>query len=248
MASLRAISIVGASAFALGFIVLVARPDAVERRAHEYLVEEVTARASAMLSAADSAREDGILGALSARFSAQADSLRARLDEGLAERVAEILAGACHYCEPEETSAVVAEVVEDRVSVLQRAAEVTAAWAQNRYSESVTALVRDLRIFTGLNAGLFLLVLGASFAPRSTSRRAHVLTLGLMVTATAAAIFGYVFVQDWFYAFVTGEYVGFGYALWVAVVFLALVDWVVNRGRVSQAIAHVFGAAASGVS
>jgi hypothetical protein len=245
MVSLRVISFVGAAVCALGFIVLVARPDVVERRAHEYLVEKVTARASAMLSAADSVREDGILGALSAPFSAQAASLRARLDEGLAERVAEILAGACHYCEPEETSAVAAE---DRVGVLQRAAGITAAWAQGRYSESVTALVRDFRIFTALNAGLFLLVLGASFASRSTLRRAHVLTLWLIVTATAAGVFGYAFVQDWFYAFVTGEYVGFGYALWIAVVLLALIDWVVNRGRVSEAIANVFGAAASGIS
>lgn len=244
--SLRVISGLGASAFVLGFVVLMARPDIVERRAHEYLVEEVTARASAMLSAADSLPEDGILGALSERFSAQADSLQARLDEGLADQLGQLLAGVCHYCDPEETSAGVAEVAEERLGVLQRATEITSGWAQNRYSQSVTTLIRDLRIFTGLNAALLLMVFVASFASRQTQPGDHVLTLWLVVTTTVVAVFGYVFAQDWFYTFVTGQYVGFGYAVWLAVIFLALVDWVLNRGRVSNAIVNVFGAAVSG--
>jgi hypothetical protein len=246
LVALRVVTFLGAAVFLLGFLVLVMRPDIAERRAHDYLVEHVTERASAMLLLPDSLADESVLGSLAVQFSARADSLRLRLDEGLAERLGNLLAGAGHYCE-EEATELVAEVVEERIGFLQQAAEVTAEWAQDRYAATVTALVHYLRIFSGVNATLFLMVLGASLFVVSRGGGGYQLMLWLVLLTTGISILGYVFIQNWFYAVLSGEYIGFGYAIWVGSIFFVLADWVFNRFRISNAVVNLISGATSGV-
>ena len=49
------------------------------------------------------------------------------------------------------------------------------------------------------------------------------------------------FLQNWLYTVLLGNYVGYGYLIWVGLVFAVLVDCVFNRARVSRAVMDVVG-------
>lgn len=239
---MRAISGVGVLFFGALFALAVSSPVTLERQAHDFVVGEVVARANVLLDPVDSLANSALLGRLSESFAQRADSLRSRVGRGLNEEVAAILTAACHYCaEGDSINAVVAETTEARATLMQRASESTMAWARGQYEESVTGLVRDLRIFAGVNAGLFLLVLLAVRIVGTTEGAAPRVILWLLLASTALSIAGYVFLQDWFYTFVTGDFVGYGYAAWVGGIFLLLLDWVLNRGRATHGAINVVG-------
>lgn len=243
---LRAVSALGALAFLSALGAAVFSPGALEMRAHDFIVERVTVEVDERFSQLDSTATSGPLGALSELLSDRADTLRVALNAGLSAALTDVLANLCHYeCAPTDSlESMVREAGEARVSLLQRASGRAWEWAQGRYSESVVELVEELRIFTGINAALFLLVLAASFAAPPNAAPAR-LTLWLLVFSTVASILGYVFIQDWFYSFVYGSYVGYGYALWVSLIFALLLDWVFLRGRITEGILNVIGGTAS---
>lgn len=239
---LRAMAAAGTILFAVCFAIAWLFPGSLETRAHSFVVERVTTEVDERFSQLDSVTVSGRLGAIANLFSDRADTLRAALNAGLSTRLAAALASLCHYdCAPTDSiAAVIDEVAETQISLLERASDTAMTWAQERYSESVTELVREIRIFTGINAALFLMVLAASFAGPAAPEAAR-LALWLLLAATGVSIVGYVFVQDWFYSFLTGSYIGYGYAAWVSAIFLLLADWVFNRGRVTHAIVDTAG-------
>jgi hypothetical protein len=238
----------GAGLLLFGVVLAAAalRPDIVESQAHEFVVQEVAQGAAELLAAADSVGVGRLVEQLPGRLSAQADSLRSFVDSGAPARVAEMLASACHYCGPADSlEPAIVGFAEDRIGLLQRAAGTARSWALNRYAETVTGLVRDLRVFSGVNATLFAMVLIASFVAPSVPR-APALTLWLLLSATIISLLFYVFAQNWFFTLLTGRFVGFGYAAWAAVVFVVLIDWVLNRARITQAFVNGIGALVPG--
>ncbi len=245
---LRAIAGAGSLLFSACFALAWLFPGSLETRAHDYVVERVTAEVDVRFSQLDSVMSSGRLGALAEVFSDRADTLRSALSAGLSTRLADALASLCHYnCMSTDTlAAMINELGAFQVSLLERGSETALSWARGRYSEAVTDLVRDLRIFSGINAALFLMVFVASFAGRAAPEAAR-LALWLLLAATGVSIIGYLFVQDWFYSFLTGSYIGYGYAAWVSGIFLLLIDWVFNRGRVTHGAVDLMGGFTSGM-
>ncbi|MGI9628491.1 MAG: hypothetical protein ACR2QM_16780, partial [Longimicrobiales bacterium] len=180
---------------------------------------------------------------LSDFLSARADSLRSTIDAGLTTGLTVAFSKFCEYDCPTTDSleAGLASVADGMVSSRRSAAETAMSWARGHYGETMNALVRDLRIFTGSTAVLFLLVLLGSFGPAGGDMGLQVV-LWLLLTATGLAVFGYLFVQDWLYTLLLGNYLGYGYLAWVAGLFLVLCDYVLNRARVTRA---VFGTVAN---
>lgn len=230
---LRALAACGSTVFAVSFVVAFYFPGVLETRAHSFVVDRVTAEFEATLLVPDSEEEPGRFGAVGERLAARADSLRATLSTGLSDRLAAVLSNFCEYDCGE--GAADEEVVEGQAGLFDQASAAAMSVARGHYSETTRAVVRDLRIFTGINAVLFLLVLVASFiappAPKGTR-----VVFWILLAATGVSILAYFFVQDWFHTVLVGHYIGYGYGAWVAAVLATLIDWVILRGRISETV------------
>jgi hypothetical protein len=107
-------------------------------------------------------------------------------------------------------------------------------------------LLRDLRVFTGTNAVLFLLaffVAGSRWAHRR-------LLLVLSASLVGAALLGtwfYLFQQDWLHTLIYANYVGTAYVVWVGLLLLAELDVLLNKGRLLRALVDGAGALLAGV-
>lgn len=105
------------------------------------------------------------------------------------------------------------------------------------YMSVVDELRQEIRIFTATNAAAFLLLLVVSFARPAASR--HLLFPGaLLLLATLFCSAIYVFEQDWLFTLIHGQYVGWAYTTYLAVIFLFLLDIALNRGRVTCKIVN----------
>lgn len=114
------------------------------------------------------------------------------------------------------------------------------------YMDVVDELRREMRIFSGINAAAFLLLLAVSFARPQAAR--HLLIPGvLLLCATVVCALLYVFSQNWLLTIIHGDYTGFAYAGYLAVVFLLISDIALDRGRVTTGVANGIGSALGGV-
>jgi hypothetical protein len=87
------------------------------------------------------------------------------------------------------------------------------------YVETVEGLVRDLRIFFGLNILLYLMA--GTVAWFAHASRAVLTSVGLLVVSNIVAGYGYVFDSNWLATIVFHAWLGYGYLVIVAILFLA---------------------------
>lgn len=229
--------------FAACFVVAVFFPGLLETRGREFVVDRISAEIDDRFGAdpADNAdRGPGLIGQLSSR----ADSLWAVAGRGLDAQVSAFLSTVCHYDCPSADSAHSTPTEPATGLSLQSVSATMRSWARAQYSARISGLVGELRIFAGLNASLFFLLLVASLGPSGTSDGVQ-LAMWLLLASTGVAVVGYVFLQDWFYAVLFGRYLGYGYLAWVGGVFAVLLDCVFNRARVSQRFVDAVGAVLS---
>lgn len=121
---------------------------------------------------------------------------------------------------------------ETQIGLLQMANQQITNLIQSQYARVVTNLKLDIRIFTGTNAAMFLLVLGvALLKPRATTQL-FVPAL-LMVVATLVCSYFYIFEQNWLLTIIYNKYLGLAYLSYLAMVFALLCDIVLNKARVT---------------
>jgi hypothetical protein len=113
---------------------------------------------------------------------------------------------------------------------------------RGKYLDLVRALMLEIRIFTGINAALFALIL-ALFLSRWREPRIVFLPASLLLIATVTCAALYVFNQNWFFSIFLERYWGYWYLAYVAIVFGLLLDIAINRARVTRAILDIMGAA-----
>lgn len=110
----------------------------------------------------------------------------------------------------------------------------------DRFPEKVAALIaemQDLRIFSGSNAAVFMLLLGVTFLkPRAI---AHLFLPGiLLVLSSLISAWFYLFEQNWFFTLVGNDYVGWGYLGYMSAVFLFLADIVFNGAQATTLVVN----------
>ncbi len=132
------------------------------------------------------------------------------------------------------------------IALLQAANDRVVAFIQATYMQVVAELKRDIRVFTGSNAGVFLLLLLVSFLRPEAIAHLFV-PAALLVVVTLICAYFYVFEQNWLLTIIYGDYLGFAYLAYLGVVFLFLCDIVLNRGRVTTKIANAILDAAGSV-
>ena len=113
---------------------------------------------------------------------------------------------------------------------------------RGKYLDLVRALMREIRIFTGINAALFALIL-ALLLSRWREPRIVFLPASLLLIAAVTSTALYVFNQNWFFSIFLERYWGYWYLAYVAIVFGLLLDIAINRARVTRAILDIMGAA-----
>lgn len=222
-------------------------PVAVESAGRELLRMEVQRRVGARIEALG----NGALGVEAGRIvranEARLATLRRQLAEGLPERVAAVVAEMRNAdCECRKAVAhQVREGLEGAIGDLGRLHERLTELVRGQYRHTAAALLREFRIFTGVNALAFgLLGLAAVWRPRA---RVQLLLPALLLGASAVGVaVAYLFAQDWLHTLVFGHYVGWAYLAYLGAAFAGLLDVVFNRARITtqvlDALARAIGA------
>lgn len=187
---------------------------------------------------------------IAGRLGFEKEKIQENLDNKLPEKIASIVAAMCGYdCEKKKALAQsIASGYTERIKSIQVAESTLSDVVKGKYLEIVNNLKLDLRIFLSSNLSMFVILIAISFLkPRAVQ---HLFLPGLLlVTATIAASGIYIFGQDWFYSILYDDYMGFGYLLYIAVIFGFLLDITFNKARVTceiiNGIANAIGSAFS---
>lgn len=174
---------------------------------------------------------------ISGTLGLEKEKIRADLDNKLPEKIASIVEAMCGYdCEKKKTlSKSIGTGYMERINSIQISESTLSDLVKGKYLEIVSNLKIDLRIFLGSNLAMFLILAAVSFLkPRAVQ---HLLLPGLLLAvATIVASGIYIFGQDWFYTILYNDYMGFGYLIYIAVIFGLLVDVTFNKAKVSSEI------------
>lgn len=208
----------------------------VSATAHEVIRQQV---AQDMNEKVDAIGSDFLLSKatdLFGRNRQEIDLLKARLKEGLDERVARITAEmGDHDC---GCRAWVSKTLRDglmsRIGDLDQLQQRLGELIRAKYLETEARLTREFRIFTGTHALVSILLVTAMLVRRKARLQllpaASVLFLASVVTGYA-----YLFNQDWLQTMLFGDYVGFAYVGYLGFVFVLLGDILLNRARMTSA-------------
>lgn len=111
---------------------------------------------------------------------------------------------------------------------------------ESKYRDVAQSLHREVRIFSGANALVFLLLAVIALVWK---RRAVQLLAPTVVLVGAAAITGaiYLFNQDWLQTVLFNDYVGLWYLPYLGVALAFMLDVVFNRGQISLKLAMAAG-------
>ncbi|MCF6196928.1 MAG: hypothetical protein L3J50_09530 [Emcibacter sp.] len=122
-----------------------------------------------------------------------------------------------------------------KVTTIEKAKVKVAEYSQVKYMAIVTKLTRDVRIFFGVNAIVFLLLLLVSFLKPKAVYHLFVPAVLLMISSIFCSYF-YIFEQNWFFTILYDDYMGFAYLGYLTVTFSFLCDIIFNKGRVTTEI------------
>jgi hypothetical protein len=244
------LGLLGAVLFAGALFMSYADPLLVERGARELIRLEVERQIGETVDSLSGSRIAGFAARALGRTDARIVAQKRRLREDASARVADVAANMLDADCP----------CRQRLRALQRVADRNALVAQLQVRERLTAfveatyasvsqsLIREFRIFTGSNAVAFALLALVAFA-RKRAKLQLLLPAIAIVGAVGVAGSLYLFNQDWLHTIVFGDYLGWGYAIYLSGLALMLGDILVNRARLTTQIVNglllLFGAVAS---
>lgn len=251
--TLRSIGLFGVLFFGFLLSVTFASSDVIEKSAKSFVAyqieQEVREKQQTLSQSSVSDKALGLVG----KLGFEKDQIQRNLENNLPEKIASIIASMCGYdCEKKKALAQsIKSGYQERIKSIQIAQVSLGDIIKGKYLEIVGNLKFDLRIFLGSNFVMFLILLAVSFTKPNAV--AHLFLPGmLLLVATALSSSVYIFGQDWFYTILYNDYMGFGYLVYIAVIFGVLVDIVFNSARVTteiiNGIANAIGSTFSVVS
>ena len=241
--SLRLICIAGLALFATAFALTFLSPIHYERAAKSYIQSKIESELrERMPSFEGHPRLAGAAKLLSDRYGEEAAALTKTAGSALSRRIADIIG------DLQNADCTCRSVLRQRVdatllasaNTLKALQEKLVPIVQGQYARIVGELIHELRLFTGMNLLLFLLLSVALFV-KPAARRHLVLPVALMLLATAICLYFYLFQQNWFFNILFMDYVGWSYGIYLLVVFAFLCDIGLNRGRVTGEIVNAIG-------
>jgi hypothetical protein len=248
--TLRAIGLFGILFFGVLFLVTFLSPETIEESSKEFVkfqIEKEVREKQRQLG--QSSLAEKALG-MSELLGVESAKIQSDLDNKLPEKIADIVAAMCGYdCEKKKAVAQsIATRYMDRIKSIELAQDTLGDVIKGKYIEIVGNLKFDLRIFLGANFGMFLILFVVSLAkPKAVVHLFFPALLLLLATIISTSI--YLFGQDWFYTILYNDYMGFGYLVYIAVIFGVLMDIFFNGAKITteviNGIANAIGSAFS---
>lgn len=240
------VSALGTLFFAGLLLLSFVSPLTLERAAREVVRMEVQRRVGERMEALSQSR----LVQLAGRALRQTEAEMAQAQEALAGDVPARVAGVVAQmmdadCECRRRMAERARAQQhERLDSLARVRERLVSLIESAYGSVRDALLRELRIVSASNAVAFAL-LGVVTLRRPHASWHLLLPVAVLTGAVLISTGLYLFNQHWLHTLVFGDYVGWGYAGYLALVAGFLGDLAFNRGRVGTGIINrVLGAVA----
>lgn len=111
-------------------------------------------------------------------------------------------------------------------------------FSRAKYMDIVTKLTLDVRIFLGSNLVIFFLMFLVSLLKPQAIQHLF-FPAGLLFLSTITCSYFYLFEQNWFFTIVYNDYTGYGFVVYLALVFLTLIDICYNRARITTEIINI---------
>jgi len=108
-------------------------------------------------------------------------------------------------------------------------------FTQIQYMKIVEKLTEDVRIFVGINAVIFIMLLALSVLKTEVINVLFVPGV-LMLISTIVCSYFYIFQQNWLFSILYNDYTGFGYLFYLGLVFAFLCDITFNKARITRQI------------
>lgn len=248
--TLRLIGVLGLLIFGLLFSVTLLSPEAVEESAKGFVKHQIETEIRARHQAVVESNAAAQALVIAKGLGLEAEAIQRSLDRKLPQVIASVVASMCAY-DCEKSRALAQSITSgylERLERIQVAEHTLGDIIKAKYVDIVAALKFDLRVFLGSNLLLFSSLLLVSFAKPQALVHLFVPAVLLFVSTIAASAI-YVFGQDWFYAILYNDYMGFGYLAYLSVIFGVLMDIALNKARVTSSVingvANALGSALS---
>lgn len=243
---LLAVAVCGFVVFAALWTLSMVRPHVIEASARTLLMAEVERRTQARLDAVSDGALAGVARKAMATHADETAQLH-RTKESLSERVSSTVDAMA-----DPACACRARARDQAIAGIDARLERLASWdlrlealIQRAYMHTADHLQREVRIFAGTNALVFLML--GVIAWRKAAATWQLLVPGFTLLASVGiSTWFYLFNQDWVRTIVFSEYTGYGYAVWLGILLALLTDILANRARVTTRILNtVLNAAGS---
>jgi CII-binding regulator of phage lambda lysogenization HflD len=247
--SIRLIGLAGGIFFLFAFAVTFTSPIHIEKAAKEFIRGEIESQVNQRIDTAQNTSLTKLSNLLANQYQDQISDIQQKLKEGLPEKIAITIAQMQDLsCECRNKLANrIQQSYELQLVSLNQAQNQLVSIMQGKYVEIVNKLLRDIKIFTGTNALIFMLLLLTSYFNQRAIAQLF-LPCCLLLVATSISSYFYVFNQNWFFTIIYNDYVGFGYMAYLFVIFLFLCDMVFNKARVTTTILNQALSAISNIS
>ena len=233
---LLTVALCGFAVFAALWVVSMVRPHVIEASARALLVLEVERRTQERLDAVSDSELAGLARKAMATHAHETAQLR-RMKEALAERVSstvDAMADPACACRAGLRDHIQGGV-DARLAQLDDRDARLEALVRSAYAHTATQLQREIRIFAGTNALVFMALGVIAWRKRAAVVHLLVPAVVLLGSVGVSASF-YLFNQDWVRTVVFNDYVGYGYAVWLGILLALLTDILANRARVTTRI------------
>jgi hypothetical protein len=252
--TLRVIGLLGIVLFGAFLYFTYSTPGYVEEVGKDFIKFQIKKKTVERIDQIKLDNKDTMLGKLAGSIykknQEKIEILKIQLKEKVHEKLADVIAEMRDLdCEcRNKYAAIIKQQYQLHIVSLQTANEKLKDFMRAKYMEVAMELKHDVRIFTGSNALIFLLLLLVSFLKPGAV--AHLfLPAILLVISTLTCSYFYVFEQNWLFTIIYNDYLGYGYLGYVGVLFLFLCDIVFNHARVTtqiiNGILEAIGSAAS---
>jgi len=247
--TLRVIGLAGLVLFAGLFGATYLSADSVERVGQAFIKYQVEKEVRETYGRMADSTYGKALGRLKGKYEAEARQIQAALNDNLPAKIANVIAAMCRLdCKQRQAlQQSIESEYRTRLAATGGAVDTITELIKGKYLEIVANLMRDVRIFLGSNALLFLAVAALAFLKPRAAIQLY-LPAAFLVVSTVICSGVYLFGQNWFFTIIYNDYVGFGYVAYVGVLFGFLYDIAFNKARVTTEIVNaVLGAIGSAV-
>lgn len=241
--ALRTIGLIGVLLFGSAFWFTFGMPGFVDDAAKGFIKERIEEETKEKIDSITLTAEGSKLGQIAQRLLESKEVEIIRLKRQLEEKAHERLAGVIAKmrdlnCECRaKYAAMIKRHFEFRIASLQEASEKLEDFMKMKYMEIVKRLTLDIRIFVGSNLAVFVILLAISFLKPQATIQLFLPGILLAISTIIGSYF-YLFEQNWFFTIIYNDYVGFGYLVYIGIVFGILCDIVLNRARVTTEIVN----------